>query len=63
MGILFGLFPQIHLDLNFDSIKLLFMCNKLVRNMILKNILSMRSNHIKVFALLGDPTKIFYSVQ
>ena len=36
MGILFGLFPQIHLDLNFDSLKLLFMCNKLVRNMILR---------------------------
>ena len=35
MGISFGLFPQIHLDLNFDSFKLLFMCNILLHNMFL----------------------------
>ena len=28
MGISFGLFPQIHLDSNFDSFQLLFMCNR-----------------------------------
>ena len=35
MGTSFGLFRQIHLDLKFDSFKLLFTCNKLLHNMFL----------------------------
>ena len=30
MEISFEIYPQIHIDLNFDSFKLLFMCNKLL---------------------------------
>ena len=66
MGILFGLFSQIHLDLNFDSFKLWFMCNKLLhtQHVLKKNIIiCLMSNHIQVFSLVGNPTKMFYSVQ
>ena len=36
MGISFGLFPQIPSDLNIDSFKLLFMCDKLLHTHVLK---------------------------
>ena len=42
----------------------LYMCNKPLHNMFLKNIvLCIISNHIQVLALVGNPTKIFYYVQ
>ena len=39
------------------------MCSKLLHNMILKKVICMISNHIQMFALLGNPVEIFYSVQ
>ena len=63
MGIPFGLFPKIHLNLNFDSLKLLFICNKLLHNIFLNKHSMHDTNHIQVFALASNTIKIFCSLQ